>query len=80
MPYDVICAKILVDSNRCKNSLNIIVIVAHTKFKFYKKWQTSAIICKISDSNLQTGRYNPNPGVTQISLRVASPAVITTNK
>ena len=32
----------------------------------YKKWQTSAIIWKISDSNLQNGRYGPNSGVSQI--------------
>ena len=32
----------------------------------YKKWQTSAIIRAISDSNLETGKSGPNSGVSRI--------------
>ena len=31
-----------------------------------KKWQTSKIIQEISNSNLETGRYGPKSGLTQI--------------
>ena len=32
----------------------------------YKKWQSSVIILEISDSNLESGRYGPKSGVSQI--------------
>ena len=34
--------------------------------QLYKKWQNSAIIQGISYSNLETGRYGPKSGVSQI--------------
>ena len=34
--------------------------------RFYKKWQTSAIIWEISDSNLETGRNGSKSGVSRI--------------
>ena len=32
----------------------------------YRKWQTLAITGEVSDSNLETGRYGPKSGVSQI--------------
>ena len=34
--------------------------------RVYKKWQTSAVIREILDSNLETGRYGPESGVSRI--------------
>ena len=34
--------------------------------RIYKKWQTSAIIREISDSNLETGRNGLKSGVSRI--------------
>jgi len=34
----------------------------------YKKWQTSAFIQEISDSNLETGKYGPKSGDSRIIL------------
>ena len=34
--------------------------------RIYKKWQTSAIIREISDSNLETGRNGSKSGVSRI--------------
>ena len=31
-----------------------------------KKWQTSAIILEVSDSNLESGIYGPKSGVSRI--------------
>ena len=36
------------------------------KVESTKKWQTSAIIQEISNSNLETGRYGPKSEVSQI--------------
>ena len=64
-----------------RNNLN----VSHAKFdvrdfwtwesRFYKKWQTMAIIREISDSNLETGRNSSKSGVSQIKQESWKPSV-----
>ena len=40
--------------------------ISLSESRIYKKWQTSAIIWEISDSNLETGRNGSKSGVSQI--------------
>ena len=43
--------------------------------RFYKKWQTMAIIREISDSNLETGRNGSKSGVSRIIRESWQPCV-----
>ena len=40
MPYDVICGKLLIDSNRCIYHTNSSYLAAYTNVKCYKKQQS----------------------------------------
>ena len=56
IPYDVICAKIAVDSNSGIYYINSSHLASSTKAEYQKKLQNSVMIVEILDSNLETGR------------------------
>lgn len=63
MSYDIICAKIVIDSNWCKYKINSSYLSSYIKVWYHKKWQNSAIMWEISNSNLENGREGPKSRV-----------------
>ena len=67
--------KCLMLTENCSNKAFVFEKIPLSESRFYKKWQTMAIIREISDSNLETGRNGSKSGVSRIIRESWQPCV-----